>query len=171
MLRNIKPGELGIGTPFFHQIEKLNRAAAVKRVLPQAVNMPLIIVIARRTLLLKGFSLARFLDDRLHPFFLGGFIGLNARGTARLGSFQNMGEMDALFVQRISIGCCKRRLGGAEKKRIGKVLHMHAMKRGDAVCPFLRDGLPTDTVNLIARAPRIIGRRISILWGGMDCSI
>ena len=37
---------------------------------------------------------------------------------------------------------------------------MHAMKRGDAVCPFLRDGLPTDTVNLIARAPRIIGAHL-----------
>ena len=34
---------------------------------------------------------------------------------------------------------------------------MHAVKSGNAVSPFLRDGLPADPVYLITRATRIIG--------------
>ena len=119
--------------------------------------MPFVIVVSGRTLLLKGFCLARLFDNGLNPFLLSRFTGLNTCRIARPDCFQYIGQMNALLIQRISI--CRRegRLDRAEEKRIRKVFHMHAVKSGNAVTPFLRDGLPADPVYLITRATRIIG--------------
>ena len=65
--------------------------------------------------------------------------------------------MDAVFIERVSVGRRKGRLGGTKEKCIRKAPGVHAMKRRQSFRPLLRDRHTVTSRDLITRSARIVG--------------